>query len=228
VSKTLAELVAELKIGVEQQNSMPSDTQYEQAIKDAVRDLNPKLPYRNTTTLSIVSDTADYTLPDDFFRVIRFENPYYSETDGVIVTGGGLVPVTRLGQRVPESYTVIDGTMTLVPTPTYSTTRRLWYQAIHVLATDTYPNMDEQWASVMMIKARSLALSMLAGSLAQDSQGLESYRIGDVQVDKGKAIERFRKESADLHREYLRAIRDAIGVQGSRATYGWADVDLLP
>ena len=147
---------------------------------------------------------------------------------GLRRAGEGLVPVSRLGQRVPESYTIIDGTLTLVPTPTYSTTRRLWYQAIHVLdSNDEYPSMDEQWASVMMIKARSLALSRTAGSLAQDSQGLESYRIGDVQVDKGKAIERYRKESADLHQEYLRAIKDAIGVQGSRATYGWADVDRL-
>ena len=99
----------------------------------------------------------------------------------MIVTSGALVPVTRLGQRVPESYTVIGGTMTLVPTPTYSTTRRLWYQAIHVLDDNNdYPNMDDQWASVAMLKARSLVLSLLAGSLAQDSQGLESYRIGDV------------------------------------------------
>ena len=224
----LSELVQRLKDDVPQSNSIPSDTQYDRCVKDAVRDLNSRLPYRNVTTLSIVSGTAAYTLPDDFYRVIRFELRYYNETEGVFVTGEGLVPVSRLGQRVPESYTIIDGTLTLVPTPTYSTTRRLWYQAIHVLdSNDEYPSMDEQWASVMMIKARSLALSRTAGSLAQDSQGLESYRIGDVQVDKGKAIERYRKESADLHQEYLRAIKDAIGVQGSRATYGWADVDRL-
>lgn len=227
--KTLAELVATLKTLVSQQNGVPSDAQYEQAIGDAANDLNTRWKYRNVTTLSIVAGTAAYALPDDFYGVIRFEIPYHDVQSGTIVTSAGLVPTGRPGQNVPESYTILNGTLTLVPTPQYNSTRYLWYQAIHALDDDEeYPYMGDVWASVMMIKARSLALSVAAGTLSKTGRGVLAYRVGAVQVDKGKAIEALRKEAEGLRTEYLGAVEAAKGVHGEQSAFDWSDLGHIP
>ncbi|MBN1814705.1 MAG: hypothetical protein JXA14_22890 [Anaerolineae bacterium] len=227
--KTLAEMVATLKTLVVQQNGIPSDAQYEQALKDAVNDLNARWKYKNVTTLTITAGTAAYTLPDDFYSVISFQIPYYDVQSGTIVTSAGLIPTGRPGQTVPESYTILNSTLTFVPTPQYASTRYLWYQAIHVLDDDEdYPYMDEVWAAVMMIRARSLALSVAAGTLAKMGQGVLAYRIGAVQVDKGKAIEALRKEAEDLRTEYLGAVEAAKGVHGAQAAFDWSDLGSIP
>lgn len=228
MAKSLIGLIAELKNQVDQQDDYPTDDQYRQAVVDAVRDLNTRLPYRNEVELSIVSGTAAYTLPADFFRVIRFESPYY-DGGGTVITGSGIIPRSKIGKNRDEWFKVFNGTMTLVPTPTYDDTRRLWYQAIHVLdEDDEYPNMDDWWAGIMLIQARSILLSLLAGSLSQSGAGLESYQLGDFRIERGKGIERMREESKRAHEEYIQAVRDAKGVQGQRASYTWADERNLP
>ena len=82
MSIALSALVSRLQSDVPARNDLPSSAQYEQAIKDAVSDYSGRRPLRKLTTLSIVSGTSTYDLPDDFLKVIRLES--LLSQDGVI------------------------------------------------------------------------------------------------------------------------------------------------
>jgi hypothetical protein len=127
------------------------------------------------TTLSIVSGTATYDLPDDFLRVISLESLW--SPDNVLVSDSGLVPVSATYE---ERHYVVNGGITFDPTPTYTTSRDLWYAAGYVLdSREEYDELDEEGAEIVMLKARAIALGMQASAMASD---ILSYQVGDVRI----------------------------------------------
>lgn len=216
VSVTLSELVEQLQNDVPARDSVPTVMQYEQAVKDAVRDYSRRRPMQRFTTLSIVSGTAAYALPDDFVSVIRLDVPVNDA--GVLHTASGLVP---LSQSFDERWTVNGRTMTFTPTPTYSLARYLWYAAGHVLNVNgAYPDMEYEDAAMVMLKAQALALRAQAFSLVTSGTGdIVEYAIGDERVKKGSPVTSLQAMASSLESEYLAAIRQANGTVGSRARY---------
>lgn len=209
MSVSLATLVAQLQADVPARNSVPSADQYEYLIKTAVADYSRRNPNQKIYALSIVSGTAAYSLPSDFLRVITLESA--ATADGVIISNAGIVPISALWDEV---WTIAGLTITFSPTPTYSMDRDLWYAAGHVLnGSDAYPDMTEDDATILLMKARSLALGMQASAVAGDGW---KYQIGDEMVDKSGQGKAFRDQAQHWEDSYLAAVKGAVGYFGLR------------
>jgi len=212
----LADLVAQLQVEIEARNSVPSAAQYEQAARDAVADYSRRRPMEKVTSLAIVAGTADYTLPEGFLRVISLEGLFSG--DGVIHSASGLIPVAA----TYEEYTTIAGlTLTFHPTPSYSTTRDLHYAAGHVLnGSDVYPDMTDDDARIILVKASSLCLRLQARAAAIGGEMTE-YQIGDERVKRAVASDRLALASDHALEDYEAALLAATGPTGMRAVYDW-------
>ncbi len=205
----LDDLVTQLQSDVPARDSVPSSTQYIQAVKDAVRDLGRRVPMQQVTTLAIVSGTATYALPAGFLKLIRLTS--LTAPQGVIVTGAGLIPVSS---GFCEKWTITGANIRFYPTPTYTLERELWYAAAYVLdEDDIYEDLSEELAQIAMLKARSTALNLQANKAAP-----QSYRakLGDQEADKTKVAEALRSEAREWESLYAAAVERLIGPVGMR------------
>lgn len=225
MSTSLAWLVSRLKLAVPAVDGNPNDAQYEECVSEAVADLGQRKPSRKIVTLAVVSGTAAYALPADFIRMTAFEK--LEGDNSVLVTATGLVD---LGGGLSETYSIAGQTLTITPTPGYTAERQVMYAAGHVLdTTDSYPDLSAEDARLALVKAQALVLGVWQNSLLA---GAYSYRIGDVQEDRGGQIRLIEVRSAALERTYLDGIRQALGPVGSRnrgsiwnGPYGSRDTD---
>jgi hypothetical protein len=218
----LTELVAWLKDDVPAVGGTPSDTQYGRAIKAAVAAFSRDSGMRSVATITIVSGTATYDLPAGFQELIRIDDPSVNAVyrdEGTLITSAGLVPVSA---DYEESFYITGGvppTITFYPTPTYDTTRDVWYRTEHELATGSYATMDEEMAETILLHAASAALQSRANVEAQNAW---SYQQGDVRVSKEKAAGELRKQADAKMAEYRERIKQLnLGV-GRRARYDTA------
>lgn len=202
---TLAVLVAELQSEVPAVNTVPTTTQYTQAIKDAVLEFSRQCGLMKNTTIAVVSGTASYPMPDDFLKLIEIDNPYSNEHH-VIVTATGIIPFSELSP-FEEEITVVNKTLTIFPTPGYSMTRYIEYKAGWVLSgtsgSETYADMGEDEAQIVMLKAKSLAKEKLSNALA--SGGGMKYSFGAVSVDKGSGTDVLNTDMYKLHDQFIKA-----------------------
>lgn len=209
---SLSTLTTRLQNDVPARDGIPSSGQYDEAVKEAVRDYSRRNPLRKLTTLSIVDGTATYTLPDDFLFVISLES--LASPDDVLITGNGLIPVDA---TYDERYYITGNEITFDPEPEYTVDRDLWYAAQHVLdGSDNYPDMTDRKADILMVKAQAIAIRMQANKAAQQAW---TYTQGDVKVDKREQVKQMRAQAEVLEEEYLRKVDSDIGSVGSRATY---------
>lgn len=216
MSVSLATLVSRLTTAVPARSSVPSASQYQQCVEDAVADLSARCPNEKITTISVVSGTATYTLPSDFLYDVLLES-MISET-GVVISSTGILPVDA---DWDEEITYAGQTLTITPTPTYTASRYLWYAAGHVLdASDNYADMTTQQAAAALLLAQALALGMQANASA-GSEGWK-YQIGDEMVDKtgiGKGLQsRADALLAQYERAVARLAKSGVGLR--------ADVDV--
>jgi hypothetical protein len=199
---TLAVLIAELQSEVPAVNSVPTVTQYTQAIKDAVAEFSRRCGLAKVATLSIVSGTATYNLPSDFLKMIMLES--VSGADGVIISDSGIIPISA---DWDETYQIVNKVITFSPTPAYSMTREYRYKMAWVLSgaseSETYADMGEDEAQIVMLKAKSLAKEKLANALA--SGGGMKYSLGAVSVDKGSGTETMTSDVYKLHGQFIEA-----------------------
>ena len=213
MSMTLAELVARLQEDIAQREAVPSETQYAQMVQDAVADYSRRRPLHRLTTLTIVSGTAEYDLPTDFLRLIRLEGLF--SQDGVIHSTSGLIPVSA---GYEESFTIAGRTLTFYPTPSYSTSRDLTYAAAHVLEGGEYPDMTEEDAGIVLLKAQALALQTQARASALAGEVVE-YAIGDERVKRATVSEALSTQAKEAQQAYLEAVRAVVAPTGRRGTY---------
>jgi len=201
MSVALSNLVTRLQAGVPAYDGVPSDEQYAQAVKDAVGDLAARKPLVKMTTLDIVADQADYTLPADFLRLVSLETPAAQE--GVIVTSDGLLP-TGLSGLPEERHDIAALTLTITPTPTYDHTRTLRYAARHVLdESDEYPALTEDLARVALLEAQSIALAWQAQAVTQQAW---DYTEAEQRVNKANQAKEFQQRGEAAHARYLEAL----------------------
>jgi hypothetical protein len=216
MSVALADLVTRLQADIPARSSVPSESQYEQCVKDAAADYSRRRKMQKMTTLNIVSGTATYDLPDDFLRLIKLERSTVMDGN-VIIANEGLIPVSSTYE---ERHIIAGGQITFYPTPTYSQSRDLWYAAGHVLDGDEeYPDMTEDDAGIVLLKAAACALRRQANAAASGQGNVVEYQIGDERVKKSDVAGSLRSQANDMEREYLAAVEAAVGALGVRASY---------
>lgn len=208
---SLADLVTELQGLVPAQDSTPSTAQYQKAVKDAVHAFNDKAGRKKLHTMSVVSNDATYTLPDDFLKVISWEPLTGMVHNGVIIGETGIIPMND-PRSFSEKYTIAGLTLTIHPTPTYNTSRYLWYKAGFVLDDDEiYQDMTQREASIIIEKAQGNAWRVVGGRTAR---GGWKYQIGDVMIDKSNLNNALAGWISGYDKEFEDRIKAYIGTVG--------------
>jgi len=187
VAQTLTGLVARVTADVPAYNIVPSSGQYTQAVKDAVDAYSLRNPIVDTTTLSLVADTADYDLPSDFIVEIRMRAPELADYYG-------------------EEWEIKgDGTVTFYPTPDVAHDYELRYCARHTLSGNDYADLTDTDARVLLLYAKSLCLQMKSDKAADDAW---EYTEGEQRVSKVKQSAAFetraKKAEADYEKQLTR------------------------
>jgi hypothetical protein len=219
MSKLLSELVALLELDVPAEDSVPTETQYENAVKDAVRDFSEQCGVVQIGTLNVVSGTATYDLPADFLRMIS-----------LFTLGGEGVMFSASSQIIPlpgdwcERHTIRNGQITFYPIPRYSAARDFSYKAAWIgtdieaegseAADVEYETMGDREARIVLMKAKSLALTKKVN--AQEGSGLK-YSFGAVSEDLSGSSDSWGKDAKSADDEYLEACKKYNGQYG---TYG--------
>jgi len=219
MSILLSDLVERLAADVPAEDSVPSNTQYEKAVQDAIRDFSEQCGLVQISTLNIVPGTATYDLPADFLKMIALES--FASADGVLISAQGLIPISANWE---EQHTIRNGQITFYPTPTFTMARELRYKAAWIgtdieaddsVAADTdYETMSEREARIVLLKAQANALEKQSNALS--GQTLK-YSLGAVSVDKGSTIEEKRRKADSFNDEYLAACdkyNGQVGFQG--------------
>lgn len=210
-------LLESLQAEVPAQNDVPTEAQYHTALRKAVSDFSGRAGPMKRTTISIIPNTASYPLPDDFLEEIRMELPAIGEVYSQ--PGGQLIPLNVSFRE--EQYAISGTTITFYPTPQYTMDRVLWYRAGHILSdAKQYPDMTDEHADIVLLKARAECYRYLHMSAAPDGW---RYSIGDVTVDKSGQTTSLRAISADLNTEYLDRIEQYIGAVGTQALFTSAE-----
>jgi hypothetical protein len=196
----LSVLIADLQEDVPQVDNIPSEAQYERAIKDAVNEFSRRCGLIKNATITVISGTAAYALPADFMELIEIDDPY-DPGHLVMITSTGIIPFSELAP-MEEEITIRNGTLTIFPTPGYTMTRYFEYKAAWVLdANEAYP-LTEDEARIVMIKAKGICFEKLANVSA--STGFK-YTVGNMSVDKSGVGEGYTKRLYELHGEFVQA-----------------------
>jgi len=219
MSKLLSALVAQLEVDVPAEDSIPTETQYENAVIDAVRDFSEQCGVEQIGTLNIVSGTATYNLPADFLRLIKL---FTLGGEGVLFSSNS--QIIPLSGNWTERHTIRNGQITFYPIPGYSFARDFSYKAAWIgtdieaegseAADVEYEMMGEREARIVLMKAKSLALTKKVN--AQESAGMK-YSFGAVSEDLSGGSESSRKDSKTFEDDYEAACKD---YNGQYATYG--------
>lgn len=185
----LSVIQARLEGLVQAYDSVPTTAQYKQAVKDAIDDLGNRRPLVDTTTLNLVDDTADYDLPSDFLRVIRVRAPTSADDYN-------------------EEWDVRGSTITFYPTPSTDHDYELRYCAAYAGAAsngDTeYADIGDTEARVLLFKAKSLCLRMIADHVRQDAW---RYQEGEQAVNKEKQASAFDSGADKAEADYLKELK---------------------
>jgi hypothetical protein len=213
MSKLLSEMVASLTEDVQAEGGVPSDLQYENAVKEAVLDFSERCGLTQIGTLNVVSGTATYDLPADFLKLIKLES---FAGEGVMHSAEGLIP---LSASWTEKHTIRNGQITFFPVPRYTMTRCFSYKAAWILTpaddeydNDEYETMSEREARIVLLKAQEIALNKVAN--AQSGTAIK-YSFGAVSEDLGGTSEASRKTAYALQSDYEAACKVYNGTYGS-------------
>lgn len=196
MSILLSELVTRLSEDVPAEDGVPSTTQYESAIQDAISDFSERCGVEQIATLNIVANTATYDLPADFLKLIEVAS--FAGQD-VIHSVDGLIPVPA---GWCERYTIRNGQITFYPTPTYTVSKEIRYKAAWIEINGEYATLGNREARIVLLKAQAIALTKIAN--AQSATAIK-YSFGAVSEDLGSSSDTSRKNSNDIEREYEKA-----------------------
>lgn len=202
----LSELVERLTEDVPAEDGVPSDSQYENSVKDAVRDFSERCGVTQIGTISVVSGTSTYDLPDDFLKLIKLTT----------LTGEGVLH-SASGQLIPlssdwcEKHTIRNGQITFYPIPRYTLTRDIHYKAAWILTGEDedygggeYETLGEREARIVLLMAKSNALTKKAN--AQEGASIK-YSFGAVSEDPSGSSDSSRKDAKVFEDEYLDACK---------------------
>ncbi len=219
MSQLLSDLVAQLELDVPAEDGTPTETQFENAVKDAVRDFSERCGVEQIGTLNVVSGTATYNLPADFLRLILLTR----------LGGDGLL-FSSSSQIIPmpanwcEKHTIRNGQITFHPIPRYSAAREFSYKAAWIgtdieadgseAADIEYETMGDREARIVLLKARAIAMTKLSN--AQAGSAIK-YSLGAVSEDLSGGSESTWSTAELMETEYLEACK---AYNGQHAMYG--------
>ena len=212
----LSDLTDRLSAAVPAVDGMPSVSQYENAVTDAVATFSTRAGNRKLQQISVVDGTAVYALADDFQNEIELtplEEGVAKYGDTLIISGQ-LYPASQ--GLYDEVHTIAGQSITFYPTPTYTAVRYFWYKAGHVLDSgNSYPDMMQTMIPIIRAQAEANIYRMIAARVAR-SDGWK-YEFGDVKIDKsgiGKALSGW---VSDIDTEFERLVTAFIGTVGIMA-----------
>lgn len=205
MSLLLSALITRLQGEVPQRGNVPSTTQYEACVKDAVADYARRRPMLRRTEINVVSGTAEYTLPDDFWQLVTFQA--WDPSSGVLITDAGLVP---LPSDFTEDWEILGRTLVLHPTPNYTLSGRvLRYLAVHVTSVvegegdaedvELYSYLTREDEDIFMKKAHALALGLIANAMATK---VADSAVRDVRENRSAPLKEVREQIKALDDEY--------------------------
>ena len=219
MSADLADLIISLQDDVPAIDGTPNYDQARRFVIESVADFSRRVGRVKSATLSIVSGTETYDLPNDCMRIV------YMQPLGELTVTDGSRPSS-------ESWFVQDVQITLQDSfgdpPAYSCARKYRYQAGFYLdpVTETYADLGPEESGIVLLLAASKALISQANiSSGQDWE----YTLADEKVSKrglGKAL----VDQASTNRaEYLSRVKGYIGALfseyrnsgGSQDAYQW-------
>jgi len=203
MAQRLADLVSRLCADVPPLSGVPDPSQAADAVKDAVAELTDRAPAARSVTVSVQRGTAAYALPADFLRLRSISGlPAYGS---LIVAAEGLIPMGgATSARDSERFTVDGGQLTISPTPAYTLTRDLAYDAAYLLdENDVYPLLSDALGRVVLLKARANALRLQATFTARQAW---QYQQGDERVSKEKLSAALREQATDFDGQFAAAV----------------------
>lgn len=209
----LSELVNRLVEDVPAEDGVPSTEQYDNAVRDAVRDFSERCGLEVIGTLDIVSGTATYDLPADFLRLIKL---YTLAGEGVLF--GENSQIIPLSSSWSEKHTIRNNRITFYPIPRYTLAREFSYKAAWVATDvddygdDDYSDLGEREARIVLLKARAIALEKLANAQASNSL---KYSFGAVSEDLDGGSSSSTQSAGTFESEYLDACKVYNGQHGS-------------
>lgn len=190
--------------------ALPLPDYYEQAIHDAISQINQDVPATRTGTLNIIAGQATYTLPTDFLFMISMPSPTYP--GGVLLSDSGITPV---GLGFEEHYDIAGNQITFTPTPGYTAARQYRYAAGHVLVDGVYPNLSMNAVRIALLYAQYLVHTEQANTVAGSGW---KYQIGDEMVDTTSQGKSIMVQGEALLKQYQAAVKQQKGY-GIRAGY---------
>ncbi len=206
MSITLSTLVSRVEVNAPARDGVPTSGQYERAVRDAVIDFNNRATRLRSAIVDVISGTADYALPADFWKFAALVHPPVRR-GGIVITSA-IIPLPR--GWPDEKYTITNGQLHIDPTPAYSARCVLEYGAGFVESSDpiTYADMTEREAQIILLLAESFARGRQE---IDESAGVTSYAQGDVKISFAGAGSTLQSASANLFARYEDAVRRYIG-----------------
>lgn len=203
----LVDLVTRLQEDIPARDGVPSNAQYERAVKEAVMDFSERAGPEKIAALNVVANVATYDLAADFLKLIELEA--IATPDGIINSVGGIIPVSANWE---ERWTIVDGKITFYPIPTYTLARDYRYKAGWALTGGaTYDDLGEREAEIVLLKAAASCLTKLANLYSPEAI---DYQQGDVKVNTGTQTLALRAQAELLEKQYLEAVRNYVGQVG--------------
>lgn len=204
----LSELVERLAEDVPAEDGVPSVTQYQNAVRDAIRDFSERCGLEQVSTIQIVSGTATYDLPSDFVSLISF--PKFASFGGVIHTEEGMIPIGDATLWV-ERHSIRNGQITLFPVPRYRLLRQIRYKAAWIATAiegdsgdEDFETLGEREARIVLLKAKSIAMNKLSN--AQAGSAIK-YSFGAVSEELDGGAESTQSTAELMENEYLEACK---------------------
>jgi hypothetical protein len=244
MSTLFSALVGRLQTYVPIHNSVPSDAQYAQAIRDAVADFNVVATRVKRTTLQITAGTDTYAMPADFMKFVGLGG--FSIRGTSIVTPEGIIPTgpmwgsgwggawgstygpewgypggNPLTYDQRERYWIEGNDLKIHPVPVYSLKRTLTYGAGYIETDVAGSNpADTEYIEMTEIEARIILL--YAQSIAWGYKagavtgGLTASQVGDVRVQKSSSVSDWKTTAVNLEQQYRAAVDQYVGTPLSR------------
>jgi len=199
-----ATLIAQLKLDVPKRGRVPNEGQYELCVKRSVAKYGRDRPMLKTTTIDVVSGTAEYAMPSDFFKLLTVQE-FFVEGRTVLVTETGLIPI---GDTWTERFEVQGQTLVIQPEPVYDwSEREVRYLSVHVLTTVdsnlVYANLTDADEEIFSQMAQAYALTIIANQMASDAtkhtiQGVSENTTDPVKVVREQIEHLTKRYKADM------------------------------
>lgn len=220
MAQRLADLVSRLQEDVPPLSGIPSASQAQDAVQDAVSEFSGLAPVVRAITVNVVKDTSTYALPADFQRLRSFAG---LPRQGSVILSSEIIPISGpITVPLDEQVTISGSDLVIFPVPAYTLARTLTYEALHLLDEETgaYPHLTDAQGRAILLKARANVLRLQATKAAAQAR---QYQLGDERISKEKLSTALLEQAKEFDRQFDAAVgrlRGETGMGGRASPYG--------